>query len=253
MMAPVKKKGHYCETQIETAKHETYTLSVSKMSSGTGEAYAKQITTAITDVEKAGNLQNCRDGNILCSVTNTMTDRVSVNRKTNAILCENCEPLDEFFCGMHPLDTIAKSAEKKVNEWEIQAGQQQETNKQYAYRSRSESGTQVLLKAVGKLFYKEGVGLPQIIFDYLIEEGYGDCIPARFVDNRFNILFYNAGVLYLLKDTLLKIFTKKHGVTNRLQHAVVNDLQNDRYLSASRALGLMGENDYITMDEICGA
>lgn len=70
------------------------------------------------------------------------------------------------FCGMHPLDTFAKSVEKTVKIWE----DEQKTEKAFdtmSFKPRSCSETYALMHTVGRLCFKDGAGLPAEIKTHL--------------------------------------------------------------------------------------
>ena len=62
---------------------------------------------------------------------------------------------------------------------------------------------------------------------------------ARFVGSRFNILFYNAGGVFFLRDFITEFYDKAFGTTNRLHVAVRENIAVDIYLAACGALGII--------------
>ena len=58
--------------------------------------------------------------------------------------------------------------------------------------------------------------------------------------NRFNVLFYNGGILYFLYNHLKHFFGTVKG-ENKLLKAVHSDLQIKSYLCGCRALGLINK------------
>ncbi|KAG1710423.1 Craniofacial development protein 2 [Nymphon striatum] len=242
------KRMHLGEYQIET-KSQTFTLGIKPMARGTGVKYAQGVNEVIGDmISAAGYLPGeDRSQNIMGNISNTMTDRHVVNKKTdrhvvnkktNSLLEEQIgHALNSFFCGMHPLDTFAKTCDEVLKEWEkddVNCGSS-------IYHRRSESTTQALIKATGKLFHQANSGIPDLILDFMVTLEKARYKPERIVGNRFHILFKNGGCLYFLGEDIVKFLKKKHGCTNPLHTALVSALQQRTLLIGCRALGLLGK------------
>ena len=81
-------------------------------------------------------------------------------------------------------------------------------------------------------------------YTYLTEEvGFLNVPFISFKENRFNVLFYNGGILYYLYDYLLHFFDIVKD-DNKLLTAVYSHLQIQSYLSGCKALGLI--NKFVT-------
>ena len=81
-------------------------------------------------------------------------------------------------------------------------------------------------------------------YTYLTEEvGFLNVAFISFRGNRFNVLFYNGGILYYLHDHLKHFFDIVKDDNNLLK-AVHSDLQIQSYLCGCRALGLI--NKFVT-------
>ena len=85
------------------------------------------------------------------------------------------------------------------------------------------------------------------IFDFYTffykEVGFSNVAFIPFKGNRFNVLFYNGGILYFLYNHL-KHFFESVKDENKLLKAVHSDLQIKSYLCGCRALGLI--NKFVT-------
>eukprot|EP00117_Sycon_ciliatum_P031042 scpid18084/ scgid24353/ len=73
---------------------------------------------------------------------------------------------------------------------------------------------------------------------FLETQGINTIPLARFVGNRFNILFYNAAGVYYLRDSILSFYDRVFGTPNRLHVAVRADVAVPGYVAACRALGI---------------
>ena len=237
-----KKKTHYLEVQVESQK-QCFTTGISMMASGTADSYSRSIVQSLDSV----NNVNDGDVNLLSNISNTMTDRVVVNKKINSILLEkkqltsgqNGVVWNNFFCSVHPLDTFAKAAEKTLKS--VQPCDQGSLN---VFRHRGESGTSALIQAVAKLFYNDGVGCPSDLNAFLHSKGIDQTPVYPFIGNRFNILFLNGAGVYFIREPLLYFLEKIWGTPNQLFQAVLLDLKNCDYVVGCRALGIVAK--YVT-------
>ena len=64
---------------------------------------------------------------------------------------------------------------------------------------------------------------------------------ATFHGNRFNILFYDAGVVYYLSPIIKSFFTQVWQTSNQLLKAVMVDIETPEYLAGCKALGLLNK------------
>ena len=101
------------------------------------------------------------------NVSNTMTDRCTnskVNEQLNSFrsVGAQSQPLNTFFCGVHPLDSFAKGVDRVVKEYEVE----NDVGPTQTYSHRSSSAVQGLVHATAKVFHKEGsstrVGVPKV-------------------------------------------------------------------------------------------
>ena len=92
------------------------------------------------------------------NISNTMTDRCITNCKVNEQLhsyksgTAQSQPLNTFFCGVHPLDSFAKGVDRVVKDYEVE----NDVGTTQTYSHRSSSAVQGLVHATAKVFHKEG-------------------------------------------------------------------------------------------------
>lgn len=238
-----KQKTHYVEVQVATTK-TTLTTGLSEMASGTAEAYAKSVMQSLQDIGAAAKIITGQDStsDIVSGITNTMTDRHVVNKKANQLLYQAKAPSpvpeapwNNFYCSVHPLDTLAKSADAAIKSLEGGLLPEQDAGAPHVFRHRQESGTQALIQAVCKIFYKYGVGCPAEIYAFLHDKG--QRLPVYpFLGNRFNILFVNAAGVFYTADLLLFFLERVWGTPNDLFRSVLNDLKQKGYITCCREI-----------------
>ena len=164
-----------------------------------------------------------------------MTDRHIVNKKVNHMLKsakqEQCSTQDvswnNFNCAIHPLDSLAKSADKTVSRLENEFLDIECSDANKLYKHRGQSDTQALVQAACRACYKEGSGCPADIVPFLHNEGVTPMPLVPFLGHRFNIFFHNAGGLFYCANLIIYFIEK----------------QAD-YITCCRALGLVTK--YIT-------
>ena len=62
---------------------------------------------------------------------------------------------------------------------------------------------------------------------------------AHFRGNRFNIIFLNEAQVFYLHKHMIEFLTRVWGSQNKLLKSVLDDANNDLYISGCRALGLI--------------
>lgn len=234
--ATTKSHNHFGEVEIAT-KSKTYLSGVREMSDGTANTWTDTIDNIVKNIGDKG-------GDILNNITNTMTDRVVTNKKATRQLKERrkdpVRPWNNFFCAVHPLDTLEKKAFSVVNSWKSEHNAREGSK---SFRRRSGCGTKGLIEAVGRLFYKDGSGLPSEFNTQFTGNGIKHRqIVVPVLGNRFHVYLKNAGRGgYYLKSEVLQFFEKTWHPTNDLHHCVIHDLKNEHFMVACRALGLIGK------------
>ena len=109
------------------------------------------------------------------------------------------------------------------------------------YSTNGESGTLRLIRTLCKAVQVRGCEKSgrMLDFDLSLEEyGITGNPLARFKGNRFNIIFYNVGIMYYLQKNCKKFFNDVFE-ENRLLTAVHYDLNVTSFIASCRALGLI--------------
>ena len=231
-----KKGRHIVEVELET-EHDTLLIGAKETVGGTAQDYIECISTVLNEIQP----------DMLKKVSNTMTDRVIVNKAIDRGLEEiKGGKLNSFRCSVHPLDTIHKQSDKFVKAHELT--QKFEKDGKYPFQKGGESKTQATLRCIDKLFHDSGSGLPKELPHYLkskgIKGGENSSLYPRWVGNRFNIFFVNAGLLYQYNELIQEFQTKYIKPRNGLHHAIFNMLTQGKIQHILRALGLV--NKFLT-------
>ena len=258
-----KQGKKYYGAQIATSE-KTLTIGLSEVMSGSADHCFQAVVDMLHAVEKScKNAGSSSDvfNEIVGKIKNTMTDRGSVEKKCNSLLQEfrsNVLPLvtngwdgmsddernglcgiNNFYCGLHFVVGLAEQAQETLKRWEKAHGAAPAIG---GIQRSSEAGTVRLVRTVCKALEahcNEQSGNHSQFRAYLTAHGVGAIPLARFVGNRFNILFYNAGGVYFLRDFITEFYDKAFGTPNRLHVAVREDIAVDIYLAACRALGII--------------
>ena len=222
--------GHLTEMEIETEKHGPMLLAIRKQAGGTAQEYTGVIVQTIDKVIG-------RDA--VGSISSMMTDRAVTNSAVERQLStEYGKRFESFKCNMHPLDTIAKEADKVLQYFEKQS----HLKPLATDNSKGESETAILLRAASKMFNSTKWSCRSGLSKHLEERGApleGSLFP-RYVGNRFNILFLLGGKLFVYKQHILEYFNT-NSPTNKVQLQVQKDLDSAKFNSTLRALGLINK------------
>ena len=95
-------------------------------------------------------------------------------------------------------------------------------------------------KAIQKQ-YSQNAGCHIMFKAYLETQGVKIFPISKFVGNRFNIVFYNAGGLYFLQNHFIRYLQEIHHTKNKLLQSVLNDLNSTVYQQGCRALGIVNK------------
>ena len=109
-----------------------------------------------------------------------------------------------IFCGLHFLVALADSCSATLCQWE-----NLHTEKPCA----SESGIMHLIRSACKAIQKQcsqNAGCHIMFKAFLETQGVKIFLISKFVGNRFNIVFYNAGRLYFLRNHLIRYLQEVH-------------------------------------------
>ena len=146
-----KKVGQPVEVEVETQDNQTLLLGLRQQAGGTVATYAETISKACSQIESTENYRLLDD-----KIANTMTDRRATNAMTDGILEETrgCKKTS-LKCALHALDSMAKEAEKFINEDFEKESELNADGKpsQYPFQHRNESLTQATVRTSAKLFH----------------------------------------------------------------------------------------------------
>ena len=235
-----KKRRHFSEVQIANSAR-TFTVGIKEIPRGDADSYVDSINASIDSVSntcKQPELTN----NIINNIANTMTDRHIVNKSANQKLANTADTnINNFYCGMHPLDTFAKTADKTTKAWEDEMNPSGVT---MSFKKRGCSAAFALIQAMCRLCFKDGAGLPTEIKAHLQMNGIKTNPLQSIMGSHFHVYFFNAGACFFLKGYILEFITKVWAPTNECLRAVKHDLETENCITACRALGLVGK--YLT-------
>ena len=211
---------------------------------------------------------------IISQIKNTMSDRAATEQKFHTLLksyrneilpsiydswnelCleeqESISTMNNFYCGLHILvnfadlsATVVRRFEESMKEGSLGAEAHSETSQ---FTKAEESGSVRLLRTACKCLArgcdeKSGCYGDFKTFMDQKDEDEGQkhrkgSLLVPFRGNRFNILFYNAEIVFFLAEYIKEFFEKVCKPTNRLQKGVLYDIREDLYLAVTKALGL---------------
>ena len=159
--------------------------------------------------------------------------------------------MNNFYCGLHILVNFAELCDKVVKTFQNNTHENEklgaESRPETAiFTKGDESGPIRRVRTACKCLARgadEKSGC-YIDFKTFLNDKYSKpnkktsnmLVPFR--GNRFNIVFYDAEVVFWLADDIVEFFTQVHEPTNRLQKAVLYDIKEDKLLAVVQALGL---------------
>ena len=247
-----------------------YTLGLRDLVTKSGKDSLQTFKEILNDIDKTANDTESKiSKQILTNITSTMSDSASTEKKFNELLkdyrlsvlpytIQNYDHLDEeskksvgtlmnFFCGMHSLVHIAEVSATSLLKVETELFEPQNPPiSDPAFLKANESGCTRLIRTACKAFArgadeKSGCHLPFLIFagQFLKEKNMKTLKLTPFRGNRFNILFFNAGQVFFLRETMTD-FLKGHEL-NRLTRSVLHDLETPIYVAGCKALGLISK------------
>lgn len=208
-----KPLGHLVEVQIATPD-QTLLLGLREQVGGKAGEYVETITETMASIEKTALPgSGDRECDILANVANTMDDRCV----TNAAIHRQLEtlkgkPINDFKCGMHPLDAFHNDCHKVLHHHEKESGvSQKKTSGQYPFVHRDESETQALIRTTSKIFHEGQCACGKEFIHHVREAGTAagekdskkSVLYYRFVGNRFHISFLLCGMLYHYRSRIL--------------------------------------------------
>ena len=261
---------HYGTYDIATEDGVNMVLGMRPMATGDSQTQMDVLKQILEEIEKVCNgSETDMAKKIIVSVKNTMSDRHIVQKKFNLLLEKyrsdvlpeiiegwtelsveeqnNSKKLNEFFCGLHYVVGLADQAESCLKSYEklVYADTLVGSLAHGGY-SRGESGTLRLIRTLCKAVQERGCEKSGRMVDFVLaleEKGISKNPLIQFKGNRFNVLFYNAGVIYSLYEHCQGFF-KEVLEENKLLGAVHHDLNEPIYLVGCRALGFI--NKFVT-------
>ena len=217
-----------------------YVLQLNTLPGGTTDDYVAHICDCIDHIARIFSMYHNLDylhckSTITSNLKNTLSDRVAVNHCVVQRLQSSFDTeLLELKCNVHPLDGIAKRCTSMLKAYDKEHNIKSDTFGRDCCAVN-------FICAVNKMRYKQGKGDPAGFKQFLRQEGIRRGIIARYVGNRFHIVFHSAGVLYHLRKKLsLYLDTFCHNTTS-LRSALQKDIKNDHLFLQLQALGLIGK------------
>ena len=254
------KAGQKYHSFQSPTEEGTYTLSVTDVASGSAEHMMQLFKDVVSEIQQAGTATGVTAAGekLVSSLTNTMTDRASVNTKFNELLRvyrqdvlsttvegwnnlsedekSSMRKLNNHFCGLHLLVNLAEQSNAVLREFEASHAEHDDLS------PVQECGTIRLIRTACKLFERHGSEKAGRMVDFAAfckSRGLAALPLAAFRGNRFNILFFDAAGVYFLRPLMLEYcsFAEK----GKLPSAVAADLEDERFVAGSRALGIIGK------------
>lgn len=150
--------------------------------------------------------------------------------------------MNNFYCGLHLLVNFTRVADKIIRDFEVNLNEKGFGAEAHVdtkmFTKNNESGTVKLVQTASKClargaddkseFYGE---FKTFLLDkYVRRNKNASNLLIRFRENRFNILFCNAEMIFFfLLDCIKELFAKVNRPTNRLQKAVFYRLHKKKH------------------------
>nr|XP_047133635.1 uncharacterized protein LOC124811655 [Hydra vulgaris] len=180
------QEGVHINTVHLTSKNNCQVIALDQLPGGTAVDYESHICGAIDHLAFIYSdfhllpFNECRSS-IISNISNTMSDRVSVNHLTISKICNTWgKNLNELNCHLHPLDTIAISCCEVLKSLEI------ERCELFGYDCMAVK----IVLAMNKMRFKDGKGDPQGFVNFLDNNKLPRGIIPRYRGNRLHILFH---------------------------------------------------------------
>ena len=245
---------HYGSYQIST-EHGSYSLGLCEMLTGSAEVTLHTFKQIISDLSLVSG-KKCGDA-IITKIKNTMSDRHIVQKNFSTLLedyradvlpsvvqswselsqaeQDQLSCLNNFFCGMHVLVGMADTTSSTLLQWEsTHFDSPVGAVASVITASKSEAGTVRLVRTTCKAMCRHGSeqsGVYQPFTTFLKSNDITKNPLAPFRGNRFNILFYDAGVVFHLASLIEKFLTEVWQTPNKLLKAVLADIKVPEFLA----------------------
>lgn len=233
------QEGLHINSIHVTSNDDCHVLAIDQLAGGTAEDYENHITESIdclTEVYCKFYSTNFEDNRkkIIGHISNTMTDRATVNHATIQRLELNWRKrLNELNCHLHPLDTIASSVRTalKANE------PPDLVKKLYS----NDCISHALVLGINKFRYKDGRGDPKGFNSSLESAGLPKGLLPRYRGNRLHIMFHIAGKLHHHRVFFMNLFEETTVTCGGLQTAILHDYRSTTAQVELHVLGLLGK------------
>ncbi|XP_033122099.1 uncharacterized protein LOC117121105 [Anneissia japonica] len=185
---------------------ESMVIALDELPGGTHIDYESHIKETINNLAhvysmvKNENVETVHR-NLVDSISNTLTDRATVNHATIMLLEKTWKKnFQELNCHLHPLETIAKSCGDALSAVEREREIQEKT------LFGSGCIGQRIVFNVNKLRYKDGKGDPRQFKTELVKAGLKKGFIPRYRGNRLHILFHIAGQIFMKDNFFTNLF-----------------------------------------------
>ena len=255
---------HYSSYQIST-ESSSYSLGLCEMLTGSADLTLHTLKQILADLDVVAGAGT--GAGLLAKIKNTMSDHHVVQKKFNSLLedyrseilptivsdwdrlsateQDHLSTLNNFFCGMHVLVGMADTAASTLLQWEnahFESVIGAAAN--VGCLNKSESGIVRLVRTTCKAMGRHGSeqsGVYQPFTTFLKANNIARNPLAPFRGNRFNILFYDAGVVYVLSPLMEKFLVDVWQTPNKLLQAVLADIKVPEFIAGCKALGLINK------------
>ena len=248
---------------------KTWVLGVREIATKSAGNAFETFQKILQDVDNRSHAtDNCKSKEILVNIVTRLSDRAATELKLGDLIEETRtellpivkEGFDEmcaedkiaagqlfvFSCGLHGLVHFAESCATSLLEAEKGMFEGCVPSIDSFLNKANESGTIRLIQTCCKAFArgadeKNGCHLEFAAFvkPFLKEHGFHTLPLAPFRGNRFNILFSNAGHIFLLTEQFISFLTGR--ANNRLLKSVLHDLKTPEFMGGCKALGLLSK------------
>lgn len=168
------------------------------------------------------------------NTANTMTDRCASNHAAVHLIEEDWQKnLNELYCHVHPLDSIASAVRTSLKQNEKTMNFER---KVFGYDCASAN----VILAFNKLRYKMGKGDPTGFILFLHENNLPLLLLPRYRGNRLHIMFHIAGVLYHYHEKFLS-FLNQGSECGGLRSSLRADFSLEIVRIELQVIGLLGK------------
>lgn len=264
-----QKYGKQYMVYINTTNEKKHmVLGLKPISTKSAEDTLATLQTTLKDIGDTCNLPKLAD-KVIVNIKNTMSDRASTEKLFNRILedyrsqllpqiVQNYNNLSEeqikslkcmnnFFCGLHLMISFAESTDKTLKSMEKELGPLGAASDSATkpFVRASESAIIRLLRTSCKLFAKSvKLNNDNNCFQHFtsyLESKNEKNVLVEFINNRFNILFYNAEAVFYLSRHIVDFLENVHGLPTTLYKAVLLDHKVDWYMAGCKALAILSK------------